>query len=79
MFSGFVALGLRVAKEVGDVRTANLPARAAALDRLAAAVLAELHDEWQVFERRYLRPFGKVSSWRRSRPRPPREDDCRAP
>ncbi|MFB8775791.1 IS256 family transposase [Streptomyces broussonetiae] len=26
----------------------------AALDRLAAAVLAELHDEWKVFDRRYL-------------------------
>ncbi|MEU7061548.1 IS256 family transposase [Streptomyces sp. NPDC046197] len=26
----------------------------AALDRLAAAVPAELHDEWQVFDRRYL-------------------------
>lgn len=26
----------------------------AALDRLAAAVQAELHDEWQVFDRRYL-------------------------
>jgi len=26
----------------------------AALDRLDAAVLAELHDEWQVFDRRYL-------------------------
>ncbi|MFD8722646.1 IS256 family transposase [Streptomyces sp. NPDC059629] len=26
----------------------------AALDRLAAAVLTELHDEWQVFDRRYL-------------------------
>jgi len=26
----------------------------AALDRLSAAVLAELHDEWQVFDCRYL-------------------------
>ncbi|CAL9674575.1 IS256 family transposase IS1245 (plasmid) [Streptomyces sp. enrichment culture] len=26
----------------------------AVLDRLAASVLAELHDEWQVFDRRYL-------------------------
>lgn len=26
----------------------------AALDRLAAALLAELHDEWQAFDRRYL-------------------------
>jgi len=26
----------------------------AALDWLAAGVLAELHDEWQVFDRRYL-------------------------
>ncbi|WP_405976607.1 transposase [Streptomyces sp. NBC_00988] len=26
----------------------------AALDRLAAALLAELHDGWQVFDRRYL-------------------------
>lgn len=26
----------------------------AALDRLAAVVLAEPHDEWQVFDRRYL-------------------------
>ncbi|MCW8098942.1 transposase [Streptomyces tauricus] len=26
----------------------------AALDRLAAAVLAELHDEWHAFDRRYL-------------------------
>jgi putative transposase len=25
----------------------------ATLDRLAAAVLAELHDKWQVFDRRY--------------------------
>lgn len=28
----------------------------AALDRLAAAMPAELHDEWQVFDRRYLSP-----------------------
>ncbi|BCK66442.1 hypothetical protein Srufu_003950 [Streptomyces libani subsp. rufus] len=45
------------AAEPGDQaagrRRPGLP-RPAALGRLAAAILAELHDEWQFFDRRYL-------------------------
>ncbi|WTN54534.1 hypothetical protein OG961_00990 [Streptomyces sp. NBC_00626] len=35
-------------------RQTGLPQPRPALDRIAAAILAELHDEWQVFDRRYL-------------------------
>jgi len=47
----------------------------AALDRLAAAVLAELHDEWQVFDRRYL----SEASMAELLTTQPTEDDPRLP
>ena len=43
VFSGFVALGLRMAKEVGDVRTANLPARGCSA-RSLSCVTADSHE-----------------------------------
>jgi putative transposase len=46
-----------------------------ALDRLAAAVLAELHDEWQVFDRRYLSE-GSMAELLNPKPS---EDDRRLP
>lgn len=47
----------------------------AALNRLAAAALAELHDEWQAFDRRYLSEGSMAALFTAN----PTEDDPQLP